>query len=411
MTYRKLLEKYKQNELDVEQAKEVETEIEKHEAISEYLYDDAKIPGLDEDIFNNKENDGFDVANQSDETDFVSLINLSIRKSFIKLGISVFAVTVVFMLFIQFALPRIVSSFYYNPAKEVGENANQISRDMAVYTNLFIPGYFRDNVSVETNGYADYDICIYQNVSYTDRFTNVMGKIKKDKLILYDVNSLKRPVGNVFGWFQVRGDHSKALSELVDNQTQYNLTPWGGVEQSNDYLKELDEDKMYVTYVTLNHIMKYEDFINFLENKANITSAWCAVDTNSIWSQSDMIEIENIGFNTSFSNVQSYSWDQERYPNLFIQNDKKEEEKVLEDKMKTEAFAKEHVVSLLRYMSDQKSFLKMMKESSMTLSNAVDYIEQNGVSIYGFTCLVDKKTAIKLNDLEEVYQIYCETLR
>lgn len=411
MTYRKLLEKYKQNELDVEQAKEVETEIEKHEAISEYLYDDAKIPGLGEDFFGNEENNGFDIANDSKETDFISLINQSIRKSFIKLGISVFAITVVFMLFIQFALPHIVSSFYYNPAKEVGENANQISRDMAVYTNLFIPGYFRDNVSVETNGYADYDICIHQNVSYTDKFTNLMGKIKKGKLILYDVNLLKRPSGNVFGWFQVRGDHSKALSELVDNQTQYNLTPWGGVEQSNDYLKQLDEDEMYVAYVTLNHIMKYEDFISFLDNKANITSAWCAVDTNSIWSQSDMIQIENIGFNTSFANVKSYTWDKEKYPNLFLQEESNEDWKALEDKMKSEAFAKEHVVSLLRYMSDQKAFLKMMKESSMTLSNAADYIGQNGVSIYGFTCLVDKKTAIKLNDFEEVYQIYCETLR
>lgn len=410
MTYRKLLEKYKQNELDTKRAKEVEAEIEKHEAISEYLYD-TKIPGLDEDILGNEESDALEKANQPNETDFIKLINQSIRKSFIKLGISVFAVTVVFMLFIQFALPHIVSSFYYNPAKKVGENANQISRDMAVYTNLFIPGYVRDNVSVETNGYADYDICINQNVSYTDKFTNLMGKIKKDKLILYDVNLLKRPSGNVFGWFQVQGDHSKALSELVDNQTQYNMTPWGGVKQSNDYLAQLDDEGMYVAYVTLNQIMKYEDFISFLENKADIPSAWCAVDTNRIWSQSGMIQIENIGFNTSSSNINSYFWDKKRYPNLFIQEESNEDWKLLEDKMKTEEFAKEHVVSLLRYMADQKAFLKMMKENSETLSNAADYIEQNGVFIYGFACLVDKETAIKLNNLEEVYQIYCETLR
>lgn len=69
------------------------------------------------------------------------------------------------------------------------------------------------------------------------------------------------------------------------------------------------------------------------------------------------------------------------------------------------------MISLLRYMADQKSFLKMMKESDMTLSNAADYIEQNGVSIYGFACLVDKETAIKLNNFEEVYQVYCEMLR
>lgn len=410
MTYRKLLEKYKQNELDKEQAADVEAEIEKHEAISEYLYEDTKILGLDDDILGNKDSDVFGNTNPSAETDFTRLINQSIRKSFLKLGISVFTITVIFMLFIQFALPHIVSSFYYNPSKKVGENANQISRDMAVYTNLFVPGCVRDSVSVEENGYADYDICINQIASYNGNFTNLMGRIKKGKLILYDVNLLKRPSGNVFGWYQVQGDHSKALSELV-NQTQYNMTPWGGVEQSSNYLKELDDDEMYVAYVTLNHIMKYEDFNSFLESKADIPSAWCAVDTNRFWSQSSMIQIENIGFWNTPTNFNFYSWNKERYPNLYLEDDSYEEWDELLNKFKTEAFTKEYVISLLRYMAEQKSFLKMMKESSMTLSNAADYIEKNGVSIYGFACLVDKETAIKLNNFEEVYQVYCEMLR
>ena len=37
-------------------------------------------------------------------------------------------------LFVIFALPQIVNTFYYNPGKEVSDGTNQMSLDMAVYT-------------------------------------------------------------------------------------------------------------------------------------------------------------------------------------------------------------------------------------------------------------------------------------
>ena len=50
MTYRKLLELYKTGELELEQRKKVEKDIERQEAISDYLYEQEDIPELN-DIF------------------------------------------------------------------------------------------------------------------------------------------------------------------------------------------------------------------------------------------------------------------------------------------------------------------------------------------------------------------------
>ena len=50
MTYRELLELYKAGELELEQRKRIEKDIEKQEAISDYLYEQEGIPSL-EDIF------------------------------------------------------------------------------------------------------------------------------------------------------------------------------------------------------------------------------------------------------------------------------------------------------------------------------------------------------------------------
>ena len=54
MTYRELLELYKAGELELEQRKRIEKDIEKQEAISDYLYEQEGIPGL-EDVFKGEE--------------------------------------------------------------------------------------------------------------------------------------------------------------------------------------------------------------------------------------------------------------------------------------------------------------------------------------------------------------------
>ena len=53
MTYRELLELYKTGELELEQRKKVEQDIERQEAISDYLYEQEDIPELN-DIFGEK---------------------------------------------------------------------------------------------------------------------------------------------------------------------------------------------------------------------------------------------------------------------------------------------------------------------------------------------------------------------
>lgn len=53
MTYRELLELYKAGELELEQRKRIEKDIEKQEAISDYLYEQEGIPGL-EDVLQKK---------------------------------------------------------------------------------------------------------------------------------------------------------------------------------------------------------------------------------------------------------------------------------------------------------------------------------------------------------------------
>ena len=48
MTYRELLKLYKEGQLDEETKKKIAADIERQDAISEYLYEEGEIPGLED---------------------------------------------------------------------------------------------------------------------------------------------------------------------------------------------------------------------------------------------------------------------------------------------------------------------------------------------------------------------------
>ena len=183
MTYQEKLKIYQSGGLSEEERKEVEYEIEKYEAISNYLYEQESVPSLDELLLNPEGSDEKEETLEKKEINFAELVNHSIHRAFRRLGIIIVTVSLAIVLFIQFALPHIVSMFYYDPSAKNGTYGNQMSLDMAVYYELFLPCMRRDTVVVEDNGYGNYDISINQTATYTGQFVNVSGEIKRGKLI------------------------------------------------------------------------------------------------------------------------------------------------------------------------------------------------------------------------------------
>ncbi|MDO4339343.1 MAG: anti-sigma factor C-terminal domain-containing protein [Eubacteriales bacterium] len=411
MTYKERLRKYKEGRLSEEEARQVEEEIEKYEAISDYLFEEEKIPELEAAF-----EDFGDVQKQepaAEDVQFVELINRSIRRAFCKLGIFAVAVSVVLALLLQFCIPALVSCFYYNPGRKTGEDQNQMSLDMAVYTELFLPGKKRTNVVVDAKGYGKYDIRIIQNISYNRRFTSVSGEVTRGKLKLYDDNILTQPTGNCFAWCQAQGDLTKPLTETMEDK--YNMCAAGTREDSLETLNELDEHEYYIGYVSLNQMMPYEEFKKYLDEQGNVTAPWCAIKTSD---GEGIFRADNIGFECGLSSSSGeLTWDQEKYPKLILW-DRETVEKGLHDElmknMTKESFMQTHFISLLTYLSQQEKFMKMMGIEDIdkkALLEAADYVEENGLTVYGYAGIMNKETALALSSQEEVYEIYIEDLR
>lgn len=418
MKYHELLELYKKKELGEEQMEMLEQDIERHEAISEYLFEmeEADILQDPAEMPEGSEIKAKTAGKERDTADdFTKRVNRAIRRAFLKMGAAVCAVTLVVVLLILFVLPNIVSNFYYDPGRIVSENnyggtTNQMSLDLAVYTELALPGTYRDNVQVEDRGYGNYNITIYQSVSRSGEFHHVAGRIEKNNLRLYDINLFNISSGNSFGWFQMNMDRKDTLTEQVEKGVgSFAYTP-ESKEQSAKYLEELDDNKLYLAYVTLDKILSYDDFIRFTEKYSEqMSDIWC-VPRTAVDSHMPIGRPANLGFYIQLEQSSMREWDREKYPDLILWAfDDMSDWDEAEEKIKDEAYAAEHFAVMLDYMSEQDKFLRMMGEQAAeTYAEAADYIRENGLQIYGFACVADKETLLELNAEDAVFGIRTE---
>lgn len=415
MTYRELLKLYRQGKLEEDKKKEVEAEIEKQDAISEFLYQEGEIPGLEdlkeqEDTESAKnliaasdteKNAGTGQNNDFDNR-FVKEIRHSIRKAFIKMGVVTGAIVLAVILCAVFVLPRVVSAIYYDPNEVVGEYEDLVTTrmdlDLSVYSELFLPGNYRNQVSAVPRGYGEYDITIPQNMSWTGKFTSVSGRLVRGELTLYDKNILSRPSMQ----FYLPGDETAWEAwEVDENGKETKMDTEARKKESIQYSKEeiegYNDNDWYTAFVSIEKIMEYKDFIECFQNLSDSKNLewgtlWCAVHTEN----EDGYCIEpNIGF-CPFAAGMSMSWDKEKYPYLSLNDDWDSQEDVDET---DEKIMQSHFISMLSYMREHKEILTMMDQAADDTDRyqeMIDYVKKNGLKIHGFAISAKKDTLLEL---------------
>ena len=377
MTFREMIKLYQEGVLEDQQTEMVRDEIEKHEAISDYLYEASQIPNLDGlDGVMEDDTDG------QDAKDFSQMVRKVIRRAFIKMGIIVGSAILAIVLAVIFLLPNLVSLFYYNPNEVVGasSSANETKRmslDLAVYSELFLPAKYWDTVIAEELGYGKYHITIPQTITYNGTFSTVAGILERNKLTLYSPDLLSGYPANAF-----------VLPEDIV-WPHRGMGAAGSTEDAFSRLKELDDDAVYTAYFTLDALTDYESLYEQVGN------AWYAVYNEP-------------GYYAGFWSSQSgsvFDWDREKYPLLSTLDSMGSMEEIdanaaSEDAMHT------HFMSMLRYMQDHPEVLKMFGNEDDQLDEAIQYVEANDLEIYGFAVIASKDKILELAEAENIAYVY-----
>ena len=196
---------------------------------------------------------------------------------------------------------------------------------------------------------------------------------------------------------------------------------------ATEILQKLNDNTVYLAYITLDRMMQYEEFMKFVE-ESEYPVSWCAVCTENGISTAETenknvepyFRADNLGFQCAPDHSSMLNWDREKYPHLVLWDESEYGTDAwydLEEYVKKESYMQEHFVSMLRYMAEQEKFLALMegKNSSALMAevflSAADYVEQNGLMVYGCVAIADKETILQMNENAAVYEIYVEELR
>lgn len=396
MKYRELLDLYKNGELQGEQKAKVAEDIEKHEAISEFLFENDEIPGLSDSC---PEAEITDNNSDFDEKKFRKMIKKSIRKAFIKLGVAVGVIVLALVLAANTVLPNIVDAMYYNPAKVVGRTesgaeTSQLDIDTMVYTELFTPGYYRTQAYASHEGYGKYDIEVFQSFSHTGQFNNVYGSIDKNKLTLFDDTIFKLPTENAFWYEGVEGLAGQGGTGAA-----------GSKENSFKKLTELSDTDHYVTYVTFDKVMNYDQLLSWCD-KNNVNPDWFALCAYDDLSNYPYYTDGITGFNF-FGNASEHAYDNEKYPYLDFFDVIESADDYHLNKASADVM-KAHVTSMLRYTLENKDFYEMAgyNSSETELRSLLESVENHGIFSYGFVITAQKDKILEISEKENVNYIY-----
>lgn len=400
MTYRELLELYKTGKLDAETQKALEQDIEKQDAISEYLFEEASIPELEE------LSPGPDSA-CSEQDNTLALIQKAIRRAFIKTGTIVGAVVLTLVLTVLFVLPGVVDLFYYRADKSLGtdhagNDVPQFSQDLAVCTELFLPGKYRDISLIRSEGWGRYSITIPQiSTPSGSSFFTVIGELDKNELMLYDPNFLRLPAANAFRLpkecdsFAYEGDFFGAA---------------GTWDEMYDALDGLVDHQKYRAYISLADIRSFEDFIPLIDPYFS-RGIWCGVFAPD---KSGRNIAPNIGFNLYSGNVhlEAANTTAQKYPGLsLITTDADGRTLFTHDPAQYE----QHFISLLSYLRDRPELIDLFGFDAFSVGSGrydeiIESVQQNGLLIYGFSAELTKEELLDLRDDPHISYIYTTPL-
>lgn len=375
MSFNDLLDKYNDGTASQEEIKIVEEELQKYEAISDYLSESYDLDFEKETI----------PETTKEETNLIKRsVNKKLRKVIL---ISVGAVFLI-LLTINYILSPIVSSFYYNPSqKTVAQYHEDLYFDLRVITELNLPGYALHTVRSENLGFGKYDV-YFERINLFNRQTKATNtKIKR---------SLKSG-DSYHDFFPVS---FMEFLDIVSPNTDNNVIASRNEEMIN-YIKELNPLSYVSSYVILQQDISVKEF-DELRKKYNdkLTFRWVAVRTSQKGTPNEYLSGFNPNPNDGSTAVDSI--DKDKYPYLQLLDYKRD---ALDSGTFNGSFDEgytKHFISMLKYVNDRKKAVAALDNNEIKseyYKRALNYVERNGINIYGILVNGEAKELFQfLND-------------
>lgn len=368
MTFRELLEKYKNGTATEAERALVEAELEKSEAIADYLAEGLE--ALEE---------GGEALSHSDAE--VKKVKRTVNRRLRRTALWAAAIVLAAVLAVQFAVDPLVASFYYQPnAQTVGQEEDPDALfDLIALYSLLLPGQSAGNVRAKALGFGKYALT-YETEEW------LTGERKQ-------IGRTMEPSEYGRRWWitpTMQGGLDLLTMEAVAGMEK-DLSGSNYGREKVDYLSQLPETSYLSVWVhfpeRLNPIgfAQLETAYDGYRMDGTLSFRWAAVRTAE--------EDQLIGYQTpERSYLDPYAApDRERYPMFsYAQMWEEMTGRGFTEKSRAQfvgSAAKEHFITLLSYLADRPEAVEALAgpaaNGAYDFAAIRDYVEENGVEICG----------------------------
>lgn len=331
----------------------------------------------------------------SDSERFTRQVNREIKKTFVKIGLCSGACVLVIVLFLIFGLSPLMNVFFYDPSEPVWEADDndyapeRLSVDLGVYTELLMPLNKYDSTISLKQGFGKYYFTANKEAWVNDAESSnrtIAGEINRGNMQIFTPDVLERPADNVMG---LTDDANK-------DSVMYGTSP-------EDALAEIKSQsggrKLIKAYVTFNKDLSFADACHFL-NDSDTFGSWLGVRLpDDRMGYGFTIDTSGAVFENCKINKQ--------YPALLFNGVGALGDNY--DSKKTQKYFRNHFISMLKYLSDNRDFVDMIDETndfdSLDVNSISKYLKKNGLQIYGVVTYANRDTLIEMYSDPAVYGI------
>ena len=386
MNYKDLFHRYKEGLVNDDEKRIIEQEIERHEAVEEFLSE-----SLDEEIYN-----GWNTAGSDHQEDETGELKKSVNKRLRRVVATSVLIVIVLYIGIFHLLSSVVDRIYYDPSattqSEVSESqAPDFYYDMQAYVSLNMPGYSSNSFTFqEAKGFGKYEVSYSLRDLFSKGEQRHFVNISRGKLTyaIDGIFSRENRFGVWAGFERIQHPFPNDASENAE------LVREEDVQQKNDitlqYLNELNPLSYISMSIVFDKDLTMEEFYNMIHEHPALAFKWAGIRTvkpGTQWSETQPMHL--VGFNPNYNDEPSSSTrpDPEKYPLFYLMDvmdysglaNKDYPEKIYEG-------YGIHFKSRLEYLRNRKEYVDMFDYNHYKTdfyADALKYIDENGVKTYG----------------------------
>lgn len=359
MTFSELLKKYKEGTLTEEEKILVENELEKNEAINNYLAENLELDSITSTI------------DERPSVISAKKVRKSVNHKLFKVILLSVAIVFSIILSINYIVSPLIASKYYNPTKHsLSKYQSNFVFDVRALNELINPGYGISYASAENNGFGNYTLSLESNNLFTKEKTSINYILKKNepyaRYNYFDNNNNAIRYNPLWSESKSSEAYKKEL-EYKEKETKEII----------NYLAKLPNTNYVSSYVLFGEDITLNELRELMYKYPSLKFNWTAIRVSN-----EKVQLP-LGFRIDPSgDCQTMDTDYyNKYPAL-----------LLGDYLRTDdadsanglvPIYTKHFKSLLEYLAHNTDFVNALTNFDLDFDKYLNFIENNGIKSYG----------------------------